>query len=629
MAWFQIQTPPTIDGDVTDAEWAGVPQGTGFIDPVTSQPAADQTVVSVASDDQAIYVAFRITDSQPENLTVRTFQQGAGIRNEDVVSFSIDPYARGRGMWLSTFRINPAGVTAETIAGGRAAKQEWRGLWKGAAKRTATGWSAEMRIPWKVLDLPAQSQITPMINFSRYQARPDVLSRWADITLRELEEYTGRWVDVRIPKQTRKVIEGLAYASPEFDSHEKDSWTMRSGLDVRAKMDGDRTALLSINPDFKNIESQVSTIGFTRSEEFLGESRPFFNEGADFFRTTGDFSIGRAFYSRRIQQFDQGAKWFGSLSKRIQAGALVSRDSDRIDSVANVRYEIDARSNANVYATQRDENGTASRTIGTSANIEKGFWGTSFDLAMVDNPKAKAQAGSGQLSYGDGKVYSEFRYVAVPQNFRPTLGLPGITDRRGVYSFTEYGSDYRSGPIRALNINVFASLQDTFSGKNSERSISVGNFIRTWANIGFNTGFDLTRFRDEEERNVSLSMQLNVNNPDRTGGIYVSRGERGGVKTRNQGFNIVHKLASKLRGAVQYDRREDSVRIAQWVGSMAFELSRTQTISGRWVRRAGESNFYVAYRNSGSTGMETFVILGDPNAAKWRNRVAVKFVFPF
>ena len=38
-------------------------------------------------------------------------------------------------------------------------------------------------------------------------------------------------------------------------------------------------------------------------------------------------------------------------------------------------------------------------------------------------------------------------------------------------------------------------------------------------------------------------------------------------------------------------------------------------------------NFYLSYRNAGRRGMDTYVILGDPNANPFFQRVMVKFVF--
>jgi hypothetical protein len=54
-----------------------------------------------------------------------------------------------------------------------------------------------------------------------------------------------------------------------------------------------------------------------------------------------------------------------------------------------------------------------------------------------------------------------------------------------------------------------------------------------------------------------------------------------------------------------------------------------QGIGGRIVAQTGGTNGYLAYRRSGYGGVETFLILGDPNAPKFRQRVMTKVVWPY
>jgi hypothetical protein len=39
-------------------------------------------------------------------------------------------------------------------------------------------------------------------------------------------------------------------------------------------------------------------------------------------------------------------------------------------------------------------------------------------------------------------------------------------------------------------------------------------------------------------------------------------------------------------------------------------------------------NLYFAYRRSGYGGVETFFILGDPNARKFKRRIMTKVIWP-
>lgn len=66
----------------------------------------------------------------------------------------------------------------------------------------------------------------------------------------------------------------------------------------------------------------------------------------------------------------------------------------------------------------------------------------------------------------------------------------------------------------------------------------------------------------------------------------------------------------------------------QTILSANYDLGSDRSISGRAVQQGDDWNAYLAYRRSGNAGMEYFVILGDPNAAKFRSSLIVKITYP-
>ena len=59
------------------------------------------------------------------------------------------------------------------------------------------------------------------------------------------------------------------------------------------------------------------------------------------------------------------------------------------------------------------------------------------------------------------------------------------------------------------------------------------------------------------------------------------------------------------------------------------DLGRNRAVSGRVVYRSSRTNGYIAFRRSGNRGAEYFLILGDPNALKFRSSLLLKIVSPF
>jgi hypothetical protein len=170
--------PVVVDGDLTKDAWKAAPQATGFTDYVNGTLVDDQTIVSVLYDDQFIYIAFDCRDAQPNAVTARETVRDSKFLNsnngpsntEDNVEVDLDPFFTKSYGDLSRFSVNAIGTRSAAIAGGRGSKGDWDAV----SKRTATGWTCEMRIPWASFHYPKASQPTNLgINFTRYITAPE------------------------------------------------------------------------------------------------------------------------------------------------------------------------------------------------------------------------------------------------------------------------------------------------------------------------------------------------------------------------------------------------------------------------------------------------------------------------
>jgi hypothetical protein len=66
----------------------------------------------------------------------------------------------------------------------------------------------------------------------------------------------------------------------------------------------------------------------------------------------------------------------------------------------------------------------------------------------------------------------------------------------------------------------------------------------------------------------------------------------------------------------------------QHIVTFNYDFSPERGISGRLVAQTGGTNAYFAYRRSGYGGVETFFILGDPNATRFKRRIMTKVIWP-
>jgi hypothetical protein len=626
----RMATPPILDGVIEAKEWESAASTKGLVDGLTSKPVVDDTDIWIGYDDQAIFVAFYAHDSQPQTIVGREVKPGAEFNGEDVVGFIINP--QGTRTWdgRCVFRVNPLNTQNEQISGGRASKREWRGEWTSATKRVQDGWCVEMRIPWKMLNYPSGEHRSMDINFGRFQPRTNIESKWADNTVQEHAELNGIWTDVSPPKASSLPRpKFLVYAAPEYESGKLG---FRSGLDVKYPFTPQFTGIASFNPDFKNIESQIAGIDFTRTERYLDEARPFFNEGGDYFQV-GDYPFGFAqmFYSRRIESFDWGAKAFGQLSPNLGVGALMTVDTgDRSAGVVRLNQNFGPRKSANVWFTGTESAGKSTAASGLSASIGRGNYSADLNLSTSrGDSDASPTAGSASASYSVPHWFTLLKYQWIPPDFSSPLAYVPWTDKRGAYCFNEYNMDYRSGPTKSLHWDVYGDYYEEYDGSQQEKGVEVSASTITRRDLQIRGGISRYVFFNEPENLQNVGLVFNKNNRYKTFGVSYNWGTRSGDPTEFFSAHGSYRLMRGLDIGASWNALSYLGHDRQTILTLGYEMGPYDSISGRFVAHNGHSNAYAAYRHGGGSGVEYYVIVGDPNAERWRSRVSVKLVWAF
>jgi hypothetical protein len=180
-------------------------------------------------------MAFRVYDSQPDKIVALDTRRDASLKRDDQVCVELDPFLSYRE--VSDYCINARGTVSDSIAGGRASQQAWKGTWDGAARRTPYGWSAEMAIPFEILNYEAGTT-TFGVNFLRYHNRSAQWSRWADTTVQHLPEECGCLTGLSPPRVAqRSPLTAMPYVLggrniPDEDGDIKTT-LVTAGIDIR------------------------------------------------------------------------------------------------------------------------------------------------------------------------------------------------------------------------------------------------------------------------------------------------------------------------------------------------------------------------------------------------------------
>jgi hypothetical protein len=289
-----------VDGELTEEVWQGPPGATGFVqaEPREGQPASEATEVWVAYDDDHLYVAARLHDSEAALPIVNSIRKDFTETEQDAFEVILDTFQDRRNGYH--FLTNPEGARADRQVAneGREINTSWDAPWTVRTRRDPGGWTLEMAIPFRALRFD-QDRGSWGVNFSRRIRRRNELDYWAPVprsyNLSRLS-LAGDLVSLprRAPGRDLRIkpyVLGGAVREPGLTDYERRT---EVGLDAKAGLFGRLTLDVTANPDFAQVEADVQQVNLTQFSQFFPEKREFFLENS------GLFYVGDAARSNRV-----------------------------------------------------------------------------------------------------------------------------------------------------------------------------------------------------------------------------------------------------------------------------------------------------------------------------------------
>lgn len=408
----RVETAPRIDGQLDDPAWQGVaPLELSLeIDPGDNLPAQALTECFVVFDHEALYVAFRALDPEPDSIRAHLSDRDETSR-DDLVGFVIDPFNDERRGFA--YLVNPLGVQADltvtgvgtpelgpfSLSGAPDEDRAWDSIWAAAAQIDARGYTAEFKIPFTSLRFPRQAgvqtwgfaptRVRPRSTRARFAAAP--IDRGRSCFLCQAPKLVGI-VDVRPGRDieldpTATFLHGdLSERTAQgIEPDRRDKGEL--GLTARWGMTPNLTLGAAVNPDFAQIEADAPQINVnTRFALFFPEKRPFFLEGADFFGTPI-----AAVHTRVFVDPEWAVKLTGKEGRHA-VGAFITRDaattflfpanegsrSVRLDREPNTaavlrwRYDVGPRSTIGLLGSGRTGHDYSNALLGVDGRFQLG-----------------------------------------------------------------------------------------------------------------------------------------------------------------------------------------------------------------------------------------------------------------
>lgn len=312
---------PVIDGRFDELAWKGAAWATGFTErkPILHAKPRDKTSFAVIYDADAVYIAVRMLDTQPDKILARTLAKDSfNLFRDDAISIKLDAHHDHRTTF--GFVVNPGSGNLD-YKGVNEARFE-RGVdmvWSAVSLRTPEGWNAEFRIPWSSLGIdPASPPPVMGLNLSRDHPRRNATYDWSLMEPPFSAISASRYGEVVGFKPAKGASASwdwsvLPYVLGGFRrDYVQDTDTVltkevfNAGIDGQVSL-GQRFGMqLSVNTDFAQVDLDDQVVNLTRFGLFFEEKRDFFLADLELYEF-GRPGSAQLLYTRRIGLASEGA----------------------------------------------------------------------------------------------------------------------------------------------------------------------------------------------------------------------------------------------------------------------------------------------------------------------------------
>lgn len=388
---------PQIDGIINDEVWQHGSWCSDFTqhEPHNGAKPTQKTEFRVTYDNEFIYAAFRLYDTEPDKIVARV------TRRDDIegdfVAIGFDSYFDKRTAFI--FCVSASGTKMDMVMteNGDREDENWDPIWWAKVQRDGLGWTAEMKIPLNQLRFSATDEQVWGIQVGRHIYRNQETDFWQHVP-KDAPGFVHLFGELHglkglTPKRQVEVAPYLVTKTESFKPEPGNPFMtgrrngLNAGVDAKIGLTNNFTLDLTVNPDFGQVEADPAEINLTEFETYFEEKRPFFIEGSNLLNFPlmfgdGDLATNNLFYSRRIGRAPQrypeledneyarvplnttilgAAKLTGRTSNGLSVGLLESITGNayaQVDSSARRYHElVEPLTNYTVIAAKQETNG--------------------------------------------------------------------------------------------------------------------------------------------------------------------------------------------------------------------------------------------------------------------------------
>ncbi len=297
-----------IDGRLDESVWQRAEPITEFVqkDPVQGHPVSYPTIVRVAYDDTALYVA--AVCHQPREATrVQNLQRDFSYDENDLFGIAIDGFMDKRNAVV--FQTTPYGSQRDMeVIDSDEFNPDWDARWSVKTRIEDDRWTVEMAIPWRNLRYPAGADRFGVVFARNIRSRNEKTSAPPIprvFTIYRMA-YQGVLEGIRAPAPSNNIQlnpYGLAQRLDETGAASTTDYEF--GGELKWAISQSTVLDLTVNTDFAQADVDRQVVNLDRFSVFFPERRQFFLENANVFNPSVTNWI-RPFFSRRIGLDESG-----------------------------------------------------------------------------------------------------------------------------------------------------------------------------------------------------------------------------------------------------------------------------------------------------------------------------------
>ena len=519
---IRAATPPALDARLADPVWKTALVATDLMGVTTHAPSRVETRFSLLYDDANLYVGI-VAEQRGFPITATQTANNVGFGVDDYAGIGIDPTGNGQQVYF--FETTPLGTRYQQAT----ESARYAPPWTATAARTATGWSAMLVIPLKVVRQAGLKQWR--FDFIRHIAAVNENQSWAyDAQMNDGGGNGGfpqsgdvrfwpRLTDIILARSAAKrkpalELYGLTSAGSDRREFAQSSGAFspvdvrHTGVDLTYPITGTISLVGALAPDFSNVEIDQQTIAPQEFRRSLAEYRPFFSQGANFFAPISGVSINSPpnlnFYSPNIGSFTRGLKSEGTFGNQ-SFGVLETRGAGFDDDVLSYKHSLPNRSfnyqATGVFTHHEAGNETFDQRAGNDATIDFVVTGRDDKTGFVYSGSYGAERGSFIAQPSLARKTEDFLdfhkpnyevfvgYKDIGPSWNPVDGFTTIQDIRGPIAFVDMeGTLAPNGPFKRVGLFGYGDRFLDRSGAVHESDAGINLDVTTKNLIHLNLG---------------------------------------------------------------------------------------------------------------------------------------------